>query len=261
MAENYDSYCDSSDNMNHTLPQSNKICSEPHLYLNGKIFWCKFELPKVDGKRRFKRFSLRTDNYYEARQKIMDILEFYENIRQLDELYNQLKLNKNYNKDNDSKKLSYEYELNDDNDINLLKKIKSLFDECFLDDFDINQEVKWHLQRLTYVARGRTRMENDEKLRNDPEYKKELEEFLNRDVWHKNHLNVLYVKEVLDKVGKIIIQIQNVLYPQETAPTQNQVLLQPLPQTISMPNIPVAQPSAVPHYTIRQIIDKMLSIL
>lgn len=244
MQKKYESFCESFKNKNHSgIP--------PHLYLNGRIFWCRFELPKVNGKRRFKRFSLRTDNYYEARQKIMDILEYYNNIRQLDELYNQLKLNKKYDKDSDSKKLSYEYELNDDNDINLLKKIKSLFDECFLDDFDINQEVKWHLQRLTYVARGRTRMENDEKLRNDPEYKKELEEFLNRDVWHKNHLNVLYVKEVLDKVGKIIIQIQNVLSPQAIVPSVS-------PSFSAAPN-PVQYPMQItaPSLTIGKILTNI----
>ena len=69
MQKKYESICESFKNKNHSgIP--------PHLYLNGRIFWVRFELPKVNGKRRFKRFSLRTDNYYEARQMVMDISDY-----------------------------------------------------------------------------------------------------------------------------------------------------------------------------------------
>ena len=46
-------------------------CSTPiHLWLRNNIFYCRMELPRINGKRRYKRISLHTDNYYEAREKL-----------------------------------------------------------------------------------------------------------------------------------------------------------------------------------------------
>lgn len=103
MLKKYESFCESFKNKNHSgIP--------PHLYLNGRIFWCRFELPKVNRKRRFKRFSLRTDNYYEARQMILDMQKYIEKIHQLSRLYHQLKMKKIYTKDNNAV-VAYDYVL------------------------------------------------------------------------------------------------------------------------------------------------------
>ena len=38
-----------------------------HLWLRNNIFYCRMELPRINGKRSYKRISLHTDNYYEAK--------------------------------------------------------------------------------------------------------------------------------------------------------------------------------------------------
>ncbi len=48
-----------------------KCDSKPsYLWLRNNIFYYRVELPRVDGKRRYKRVSLHTSNFYEAREKI-----------------------------------------------------------------------------------------------------------------------------------------------------------------------------------------------
>ena len=42
----------------------------PHLWLRNNIFYYRVELERVNGKRRYKRISLHTDNFFEAREKL-----------------------------------------------------------------------------------------------------------------------------------------------------------------------------------------------
>lgn len=42
----------------------------PHLWLRNNIFYYRVELERVGGKRRYKRISLHTDNFFEARDKL-----------------------------------------------------------------------------------------------------------------------------------------------------------------------------------------------
>lgn len=42
----------------------------PHLWLRNNIFYIRVELERVNGKRRYKRISLHTDNFFEAREKL-----------------------------------------------------------------------------------------------------------------------------------------------------------------------------------------------
>lgn len=55
MAKKWDAKCDS---------------TPSYLWLRNGIFYHRIELPRVDGKRRYKRISLHTGNFYEAREKI-----------------------------------------------------------------------------------------------------------------------------------------------------------------------------------------------
>ena len=66
--------------MYHTSP-------EPHLYLRNNIFYCRIELPQINKRRKFIRFSLGTANYYEARQMIQDIEKINKLFSELKELY------------------------------------------------------------------------------------------------------------------------------------------------------------------------------
>ena len=45
----------------------------PHLWLRNNIFYYRVELERVNGKRRYKRISLHTDNFFEAREKLRTI--------------------------------------------------------------------------------------------------------------------------------------------------------------------------------------------
>lgn len=48
-----------------------KCDSKPsYLWLRNNIFYYRVELPRVNGKRRYKRLSLQTSNFYEAREKV-----------------------------------------------------------------------------------------------------------------------------------------------------------------------------------------------
>ena len=146
-----------------------------------------------------------------------ELLEYYENIRQLDELYNQLKIDKIYIKTDDSTELSVENKVSSDNDINLLKNIKSLFDKCFCEGPNINEEFKHYMHQFATVARFQERAMNDQKLCNSKDVKKTSDEIFNLNIWRKNRLDIIYVKNTLDKVSKIIIQIQDILSPKENS--------------------------------------------
>ncbi len=63
-----------------------------HLWLRENIFYCRMELPRMDGKRRYKRISLHTDNYYKAREMMKQINQNQPNalMDKLHFLYNQL---------------------------------------------------------------------------------------------------------------------------------------------------------------------------
>jgi len=66
-------------------------CSAPiHLWLRNNIFYCRMELPRIAGKRRYKRISLHTNNYYEARTLMNEQQELLNNINELRRLYKQL---------------------------------------------------------------------------------------------------------------------------------------------------------------------------
>ena len=243
MQKKYESFCESFKNKNHSgIP--------PYLYLNGRIFWCRFELPKVNGKRRFKRFSLRTDNYFEARQMILDMQKYIEKIHQLSRLYHQLKIEKRYAKDNNST-VAYDYVLSEDNDVELLKQIKSLYDDCFCDDLDKDIE-NYKYTTKTQITSIILSKSTPEQLR-DPEYVKHIRICNDKDgdrMWKKCMFDICDIKKTLKDVGEIIIQIQNVLSPQAIVPS-----VSPSFSPVYSPN-PVQYPTQVttPSLTIGKIL-------
>ena len=204
------------------------------------------ELPATNGKRNILRFSLSTDNYYEASQMIKDIKQYLNNISRLDQLYKRLTLEKIYTNTNDSTNSSYVYVLSKDNDVELLKNIKSLYDECMLDD--LNSDLEYYkLNTQAQIISSQADIKN-------------VEHFNpwsvdGGKVWKKCLWQIDHIKKVLDKVGKIIVQIQNILYPQDMIPPQAQPLLQTSPQPLSVQNISVAP--SIPHHTIQEVLDRL----
>ena len=64
-----------------------------YLWLRNNIFYYRFELPKQNNKRRYKRISLRTGNFFEAREKIKQMTNKSDNwpFNEIREIYNRLK--------------------------------------------------------------------------------------------------------------------------------------------------------------------------
>ena len=69
-----------------------QIKFKPHLWLRNGVFYCRMELPRVEGKRRYSRYSLHTTDYYEALTKMVEINDFNDKFNKLCQLYSQIKL-------------------------------------------------------------------------------------------------------------------------------------------------------------------------
>lgn len=243
---------DSSTSMNLSLLKYLNFSSEPHLYLflRNNIYYVRYELERVNGKRRFRRLSLHTDNFHIARQMLMDISKYKENLHQLDELCNQLVLEKKYveEKKDNSTEIKCVYELGKDNDINLLKQIKSLFDQCF--NPDLYQDYEFSENVKTDLIKRRNSMEQNEEFHKNPNYNKQIENFDNLlNMWKNYNFNLKYTKRIIDKVFPIIDQIQKILSTQNPSYCQNQAL--------PLQNVPTTKFTKIPHHTIQEVIDKM----
>jgi len=241
MVNNCVSSCAPTITMCHTSLKSPEFCPEPHLSLRNKIYYCRMELPATNGKRNVLRFSLSTDNYYEALQMIKDIKQYIEKINQLNRLYGQLKMEKRYVQNSNST-VAYDNVVSKDNDVELLKQIKSLYDDCFRNDLD-NDLLLYRL----------TTKEKIQDCRNESDNRQDIPIDYDGDArWRKCKSNIIQIRNVLDKVGKIIVQIQNILYPQDMIPPQAQSLPQTSPQPSSVQHIPV-----IPHHTIQEVLDRL----
>ncbi len=62
----------------------------PFLWLRKNVFYCRIELPRVNGKRRYKRFSLHTSDYYEARALMDKQKQLAKDLQELHKFFNQL---------------------------------------------------------------------------------------------------------------------------------------------------------------------------
>lgn len=58
---------------------ANCMAEKIHLQLRNKVFYYRVELPRVNNKRRYKIISLHTQNYFEAKEKIKQMVELEEN--------------------------------------------------------------------------------------------------------------------------------------------------------------------------------------
>lgn len=69
---------------------ANCMASKLHLQLRNKIFYYRVELPRVNNKRRYKIISLHTQNYFEAQEKIKQMIAQEEKFSRLRRLFNNL---------------------------------------------------------------------------------------------------------------------------------------------------------------------------
>lgn len=65
---------------------------QPHLWLRNNVFYCRIELSRVEGKRRYLCYSLHTNSYYEALGKMNEIKDFNEKFDRLCKLYSEIEV-------------------------------------------------------------------------------------------------------------------------------------------------------------------------
>lgn len=69
---------------------ANCMANKIYIQLRNKIFYYRVELPKVNNKRRYKIISLHTQDYFEAKERIKQMLAVEEKFVRLQRLFNNL---------------------------------------------------------------------------------------------------------------------------------------------------------------------------
>lgn len=69
---------------------ANCMAEKIHLQLRNKTFYYRVELSRVNNKRRYKIISLHTQNYFEAKERIKQMVTLEENFAKLQRLFNKL---------------------------------------------------------------------------------------------------------------------------------------------------------------------------
>ena len=211
---------------------SGLIRPEPHLWLRNNMFYCRMELPRMNGKRRYGRFSLHTSNYYEALERIKSMSGKPTKHYDLASLYNQLKFvkilssppsgNCGLTLELDSDKLS------SDNDPSLLKQILSEFikEKDRHLDLLLNQYQQLLEQNNHLIIQNTTSMEKVNKLfEENDNYKSKIEALEKR-------------LEVMEKVSAVMPQITTLLGGKSPLLAHHT--------------------QATPSYTIAEMLDRML---
>lgn len=69
---------------------ANCMANKIYIQLRNKIFYYRVELPRVNNKRRYKIISLHTQDYFEAKERIKQMLAVEEKFVRLQRLFNNL---------------------------------------------------------------------------------------------------------------------------------------------------------------------------
>lgn len=78
---------------------ANCMANKIYIQLRNKIFYYRVELPRVNNKRRYKIISLHTQDYFEAKERIKQMLAVEEKFVRLQRLFNNLIFEKVDNSD------------------------------------------------------------------------------------------------------------------------------------------------------------------
>ncbi len=98
------------------------------IWLRDGVYYFKIELPRVDGKRRYKRLSLHTDNYYEALEKCKEYVKMHSEKYKIS-VFEQLVNNVQFIETENSLRLSKRNNLDDINEILRLHDVLSTTNE------------------------------------------------------------------------------------------------------------------------------------
>ena len=69
---------------------ANCMANKIYIQLRNKIFYYRVELPRVNNKRRYKIISLHTQDYFEAKERIKQMVALEEKFVRLQRLFNNL---------------------------------------------------------------------------------------------------------------------------------------------------------------------------
>lgn len=78
---------------------ANCMANKIYIQLRNKIFYYRVELPRVNNKRRYKIISLHTQDYFEAKERIKQMVALEEKFVRLQRLFNNLIFEKTDNSD------------------------------------------------------------------------------------------------------------------------------------------------------------------
>lgn len=236
------------------LNKMNLRALPPYLWLRNNIFYCRMEMPKINGKRRFLRFSLNTESYYKAREMIKNIANMDCLFEELEKLYKQLSCRCEFVQSDDSisNTLVPRYIVDENSDKELLKKIYTTFEKCC--DIPLDGRIKGASEYIEDL---------DDLIKLKPDSIQYIEEIREtkktRENW-KKYLSDLYkYKETYQKVKALIPQIQELLYPSYQVPISTQDVGQYTQQTSYIPTSPSNKPPK-PLPNIGILISEMVKI-
>lgn len=128
---------------------ANCMANKIYIQLRNKIFYYRVELPRVNNKRRYKIISLHTQDYYEAKERIKQMLAVEEKFTQLQRLFNNLIFEKVDNSDIvtivspfDKKRLSKR------NDVKDVSELYSLYCSMAQDIKNLTEEKQALMQKI-----------------------------------------------------------------------------------------------------------------
>ncbi|MBO5038967.1 MAG: site-specific integrase [Alphaproteobacteria bacterium] len=228
-----------------TLKKMYHTSSEPHLYLRTNTFYCRIELPTINKKRKWIRFSLRTTDYYEARQMIQDITDIDKIFAELNCLYKQVPTSPQFVKNDDgASDLVKTIDVVDDNcDKALLEKIKNAFYRCYNLPLDkLIEYKKARIEECNCVIKAAPFAQ--EFLEDKRDVQKTL------SVLRTELANLEEHKKLYKSVAAIIIQIQSLLSDSGSHTTGENVKHDS--EMMKDNNV-----SEVPTHTIQDVMDRM----
>lgn len=200
----------------------------PYLYLRKNTFYCRIETDKINGKRKFLRFSLHTTSYYEAREMVKNILDMDTLFMELKDLYDQLNHKYEFVSDDNTKELKPVETLDDNTNKELLKKLHTSFKKCY--NIQLDSLIEYAHSKID-IYKDLVKLKPDSLY-----YQEEIRDAQCEKQKWKNRLSKLKeYKETFQKVEALIPQIQVFLSPAYHKNASEQINYQNIPQIPSTP--------------------------
>lgn len=129
---------------------ANCMANKIYIQLRNKIFYYRVELPRVNNKRRYKIISLHTQDYYEAKERIKQMIAVEEKFTQLQRLFNNLIFEDSVTDPNVTAIISpfEKKRLSKRNDVNDVTELYSLYCSMAQDIKNLTEEKQALMQKI-----------------------------------------------------------------------------------------------------------------